>query len=318
MEAFGVARARSESARQLQKAQEILRFLESEFGPYPYDSLRLAMIEGRTPGGHSPPGMIVLAQRPLLLRGALKDDPASFADVPGFFLAHELAHQWWGQGVAGENYRERWLSEGMAQYAAALWTRHSLGESAFRGVLGRLGRWAAAESEHGPINLGYRLGHIEGDPQVYRAIVYNKGALILHMLRGIVGDEAFRKALNDFQNAHHFAKAGSKDLQQALEAASGQDLSRYFEAWVYGTSLPELTVTSKLEVAPSPHAVVGVAVRDLPGPVPLLISVTHEAGTESRVVSLGPEGGTFTIDTPTAPRKVEVNADRRLLARVRR
>jgi len=318
LEAFGVPRARVESARQLEKAAEILRFLESEFGPYPYDSLRLAMIEGRTPGGHSPPGMIVLAQRPALLRGGLKDDPASFSDVPGFFLAHELAHQWWGQGVAGENYRERWLSEGMAQYAAALWTRHSLGESAFRGVLGRLGRWALAESDKGPISLGHRLGHLEGDPQIYRAVVYNKGALILHMLRGIVGDEAFRRALGDFQTAHHFAKAGSKDLERALEAASGKDLSRHFEAWVYGTSLPQLTVTEKLEGGTTPRAVVTIAVRDLPGSVPLRINVTHDAGTESRVVTLGPEGGTFTIDTPKTPRKVVVNPDRGLLARVRR
>jgi hypothetical protein len=68
LEAFGVSRLRSESARQIEKALEILRYFEGEFGPYPYDSLRLAMIEGRAPGGHSPPGMIVLASRPLHLR----------------------------------------------------------------------------------------------------------------------------------------------------------------------------------------------------------------------------------------------------------
>ncbi len=318
LEAFGVARARTESARQIQKALEILRYFESEFGPYPYDSLRLAMIEGRAPGGHSPPGMIVLAQRPLLLRGGLKDDPASFSDIPGFFLAHEVAHQWWGHGVAGRNYHERWLAEGMAQYAAALWTRHSLGEATFRNVLGRLGRWALAESDKGPINLGHRLGHIKGDPQIYRAVVYNKGALVLHMLRGIVGEDAFRKALQGFQAAHRFGKAGSDELRQALETASGKDLAPYFETWIYGTALPQLTVSERLEAGPAPRAVVSVAVRDLPGPVPLLIGVTHDAGTESRAVSLDPGGGTFTVLTPAPPRKVEVNSDRGLLIRLRR
>jgi hypothetical protein len=318
LEAFGVSRARAESARQIEKALEILRYFESEFGPYPYDSLRLALIEGRTPGGHSPPGMIVLAQRPLLLRGGLKDDPASFSDIPGFFLAHELAHQWWGHGVAGRNYHERWLAEGMAQYAAALWTRHSLGEAAFRNVLGRLGRWALAESDKGPISLGHRLGHIKGDPQIYRAIVYNKGALVLHMLRGIVGEDAFRRALGDFQTAHRFGKAGSDEFRVVLETASGKNLAPYFETWIHGTALPQLTVSERLEAGPAPRAVVSVAVRDLPGPVPLLIGVTHDAGTESRAVSLDPGGGTFTVPTPAPPRKVEVNSDRGLLIRLRR
>lgn len=318
LEAFGVSRTRAESARQMEKALEILRYFEGEFGPYPYDSLRLAMIEARAPGGHSPPGMIVLAQRPFLLHGGLKDDPASFSDIPGFFLAHELAHQWWGHGVAGQNYHERWLAEGMAQYAAALWTRHSLGDAAFRSVLSRLGRWALAESDQGPISLGHRLGHIKGDPQIYRAIVYNKGALVLHMLRGIVGEEAFRRALHDFQTAHRFSKAGSDEFRQALENASGKDLSRYFEAWIYGTALPRLTVSERLDAGSAPRAVVSVAVTDLPGPVPLLISVTHDAGTESRSVWLDPGGGTFTVETPTRPRKVSVNADRGLLIRLRR
>ncbi len=316
-ESFGVPRTRTESARQIQKAVEILRFFETEFGPYPYDSLRLVMIEGRAPGGHSPPGMVVLAQRPLLLRGALKDDPASFSDIPGFFLAHELAHQWWGHGVAGRNYHERWLAEGMAQYAAALWTRHSLGEAAFRNVLGRLGKWALAESDQGPIHLGYRLGHIKGDPQIYRAVVYNKGALVLHMLRGIVGSDAFGTGLREFQSRHRFDKAGGEELREALERASGKDLRRYFEAWIFETALPQLSVREVLEAGASRRAVVTVAVSDLPGPVPLLIGVTHETGTELKTVSLDPAGGTFTIETPTPPRRVEVNADRGLLVRIR-
>ncbi len=315
LEAFGLPRTRTEAARHLEKAAQIGRFFESEFGPSPYDTLRLAMIEARAPGGHSPPGMVILARRPPLLRGALRDDPASFADIPGFFLAHEVAHQWWGHGVAGENYHERWLTEGMAQYAAALWTRHSLGEQAFENVLGRFARWALAESDKGPISLGYRLGHLKNDPQVYRAIVYSKGALVLHMLRQIVGEEAFRTALRELQLTSRYAKIGTDDLRGALEAASGRELAPYFEAWVYGTALPELKVTERLEAG---RAIVALSARDLPGPVPLVLKVTHADGEESRRVLVGPEGGSYTVETPSPPRKVEVNPDRALLIRVRR
>jgi aminopeptidase N len=264
--------------------------------------------------------MVLIQDRPsFLFKHGLRDDPANFSDVPGFFLAHELAHQWWGQGVAGQNYRERWLSEGAAQYAAALWVRRSRGEDAFRALLARMGRWALRHSPQGPINLGHRLGHLQGDPQIYRAVVYDKGAYVLHMLRAIVGDEAFLKGMRQFQAQHRFAKAGTDDLREALETASGKDLEPYFREWVYGTALPLLRVSHRTErTAEGFRTTIEVRPRDLPGPVPLQLAVTHEGGRETRSVTLSPEGGSWTVESAGAPRKVEVNEDRALLALLER
>jgi hypothetical protein len=317
LEAFGVSRTRSEAARMLDQAAAILGFYEAEFGPCPYPELRLALSEARTPGGHSPPGMVLVNERPVLLRSVLKDDPASFADVPGFFLAHELAHQWWGQGLAGQNYRERWISEAFAQYAAALWSRHRLGDDVFRRILARFARWALRETEEGPIHLGQRLGHLKNDPQVFRAVVYSKGALVLHMLRGVVGEAAFRGALRSLQSSHRFSKIGTEDLRQALEEASGRPLGAYLAAWVYGMELPSLQYGYRLNDG-GPGAVVDVRPSGLPGPVPLAIAVDHAAGSLQTVVTLAPEGGSFRIDTPARARAVEINADHGLLARTRR
>jgi hypothetical protein len=317
---FGLPRTRGTARGLLPYAQEVLRFYAEEFGPCPYSFLNLAVLEGQTPGGHSPPGMVLIQDRPsFLFKHGLRDDPANFSDVPGFFLAHELAHQWWGQGVAGQNYRERWLSEGAAQYAAALWVRRSRGEDAFRGLLARMGRWALRHSPQGPINLGHRLGHLQGDPQIYRAVVYDKGAYVLHMLRAIVGDDAFLKGMRQFQAQHRFAKAGTDDLREALEAASGKDLEPYFREWVYGTALPLLRVSHRTErTAEGFRTTIEVRPRDLPGPVPLQLAVTHEGGRETRSITLSPEGGSWTVESAGAPRKVEVNEDRALLAQLER
>jgi aminopeptidase N len=319
LQLFAVGRTRGEAASLVRSTAEILRFYEREFGPFPYGSLTIVVIEGETPGGHSPPGMVILSQRPVLLRHALRDDPASFSDVPGFFLAHELAHQWWGHGVAGENYHERWISEASAQYAAALWARDSLGEEVFRDVLARMGRWALRMTDKGPIHLGYRLGHLRNDPQIYRAIVYDKGAYVLHMLRGLVGEEAFRRALKAFQVRHRFAKAGTDDLRQALEASSAMDLRPYFQTWVFGTSLPRLQVASRTGPASAGYrTVVELKADDLPGPVPLQIALDLEQGKELREVTLAPTGGSWTFETGVRVDKVGVNQDRALLARMGR
>jgi hypothetical protein len=318
-QAYSVARTRGQVPALMQDAAAMARFFADEFGPCPYPELSLVVMEGRTPGGHSPPGMVVLSLRPALLRRGLRDDPASFQDVPGFFLAHELAHQWWGQGVAGQNYRERWLSEAMAQYAAALWTLHSRGEDDFRMVLGRMARWGLRESDRGPINLGQRLGHIQGDAQIYRAVVYDKGAYVLHMLRAIVGPEAFRTGLTDVQQRFRFAKAGTEDVREALQKASGKDLAPYFQEWVYGTSLPELEYREHVQSSSGTFRTsVEVRARHLPGPVPLALSVPYPGGRAVRTVVVPPEGGTFVVETPKRPGGVDVNADRGLLARIKK
>jgi aminopeptidase N len=261
--------------------------------------------------------MMILSRQPPLFRGRLRDDPANFGDVADFFLAHELAHQWWGHGVAGQNYRERWISEGFAQYAAALWIGHSQGEDAFRSLLGRMAEWALRRSPDGPIHLGHRLGHIEGDRQTFRAVVYDKGALVLHMLRGIVGEPAFRKALIALQSEYRFRKTGTEELRQALEAASGRPLASYLDAWVYGTALPTLTVSRHPEAGGPPYRTrVAVKAQDLPGPVPLELALAYRGGREVLRVELAPAGGAWSIETPGPPGKLQVNGDHGLLARV--
>ena len=156
---FAGPRMRGETLDQMLVAQEMLAFYARRFGPSPFPTLGLVVAEGETPGGHSPPGLVYLQVRPPALRSrSLPEDPSNFSDLPGFFLAHETAHQWWGEGMAPANYRERWLSEAWAQYSAALWLRERLGEGAFRGMMDRMARWATRFDSSGPIHLGQRLG----------------------------------------------------------------------------------------------------------------------------------------------------------------
>lgn len=245
--AFSQSRARRDAARAVDWLKSAALFYGGLFGPIPYSPLNLALVEARVPGGHSPPGLVIVQQRPPLMGGTLKDDPATFYDIPGFFLAHELAHQWWGQGVTPRSYRDRWISEGFAQYAAALWTRESQGEEAFNRVLRKMATWTRRLTTAGPVDLGNRVGHIQNNAQAHRAVVYDKGALVLDMVRRLVGDEAFRRSLNRLQKEHRFAKVDSETVRQAFEAEARIDLDGLWEVFVRNTSLPSMRVESRGE-----------------------------------------------------------------------
>ena len=86
------------------------------------------------------------------------------------------------------------------------------------------------QRRHGPIWLGYRLGHLQDDGRVFRALVYNKSALVLHMLRRWLGDEVFFRGLRRLYRDSRFSKIGTGDVQRAFEEESGQPLDRFFSA----------------------------------------------------------------------------------------
>jgi hypothetical protein len=317
---YATSQTRRETLDAMQDVEGMLAFYASKYGPSPYPMLGLVVAAAETPGGHSPPGLIYMQERPPILRSRpLPEDPANFSDLAGYFLAHEAAHQWWGQGTAPANYHERWLSEAWAQYSAALWVRERLGEKAFFSMMDRMGGWALRQDAAGPIHLGQRLGHLKQEPRYFRSVVYDKGAWVLHMLRGLLGDSAFFSGARAFLQQHRYAKATTEDLRAAFERASGLQLKPYFDRWVYETGLPSIDWwSSSARVGAGYTTTVSLRPRDLPGPLPLSISLYTGAGVEAHSVRLAPEGGSFTFDTSEEPSRVTLNEDRGLLAQFER
>jgi len=230
-----------------ERAAEIAMFYESIIGDSPYSSFTVALIESDLPGGHSP-GYFAALNQQLPSSGLVwRNDPAAFPNYPDFFLAHELAHQWWGQAVGWRNYHEQWISEGFAQYFAAMYAHHQRGDEGLASVLKQLRKWGMDASDQGPISLGYRLGHIRGESRVFRALVYNKSAAVLHMLRRLVGDEPFFGGLRRFYREGRFRKVGTQDFRAAMEKETGRSLERFFDRWIYGSTLPKLKVGHRVE-----------------------------------------------------------------------
>ena len=107
----------------LDQAADILDFYGRAFGPFPYEKLGIVLRPWPLPGGHSPASFIVINEAPGSADADFPtpvDTPVDLSNWDEYFLAHEIAHQWWGQGVSFETYKDQWLSEGLAQFAVRL------------------------------------------------------------------------------------------------------------------------------------------------------------------------------------------------------
>ena len=314
----GVTLSVEANPRQLAKGRETLPIAENVFryytsliGDAPYQSLTLALIERDTPGGHSPAYLSVLNQPIPTTAFSWGGDPAAFANFPEFFVAHELAHQWWGQAVGWRSYHERWISEGFAQYFAALYARQIRGVGAFNDVIRRMAVWGKDKADEGPISLGYRLGHIRGDTQIFRALVYNKSAVVLDMLRRRLGDETFFRGLRRFYKDWRFRKAGTDNVQQAFEAESGQSLGRFFEAWVHGAGVPVVGTSWQLApVAAAPTAVLRLEQIGVQYDYPVTVTLRYATGPADDVlVSVVDRVTEVRLPLNRSLRDVEINRD---------
>jgi hypothetical protein len=307
-------RSQQARGRQIVKpVEDILRFYAGLIGDAPYTSAAIALLENDLPGGHSPGYFAVINNPPLTATVTWRGDPAMFDGFPEFFLAHELAHQWWGQAVGWKNYHEQWISEGFAQYFAALYAQKARGDKTFEDMLRQFRRWALADSDQGPVHLGFRLGHIKSEPRVFRALVYNKGAGVLHMLRRLLGDEVFFNGLRRFYMDRRYQKAGTEDFERAMEAESGRTLDRFFERWIYGTEIPRVGFSSTIGT----NAVTvrfeqkGPLVFDLPVTVTLVYA---DGRTTDVMVPVTDKQVERVIPTSAPVRQVQINRDSAALA----
>jgi hypothetical protein len=145
-------------------------------------------------------------------------------------VVHELAHQWWGDMITCESWRDIWLNEGWASYAEALYYEALGGSASYHNYMDDM-----QYSSGGTIYLS----DTSSVNAIFTSLVYDKGAWVLHMLRGIVGDSVFFAAVEAYYNSpYKYSHINSEQFEEIFEVAYGQQLDWFFDNWLHGTYRP--------------------------------------------------------------------------------
>jgi hypothetical protein len=321
------------------------RLFTTWFGPLPQTEVAITQ-QSDWFFGQSWPSLIFLpylafldgTQRQRLGLSGAKD----FVDQVGY---HEFAHQWWGHLVGAATYRDVWLEEGFADFSAALAVQHTAGwkeyerfwSEARKRIVNKYPGNAMASYQAGPITEGYRLGTAR-TPSAPQAMIYSKGAYVLHMLRMLMrdgngphSDDAFIAMMRDFTATYggrfattaDFQKMVEKHMVPALNATSDGKMNWFFDQWVYGTEIPRLTADLKVEPEGDAWHITGKIVQQGVGKdfrvlVPLYVE--FDKGEKARVGMLPLVGETtkpvdVKLKLPKKPRKAIINGLGEVLAR---
>jgi aminopeptidase N len=285
------------------RGADMVDYYTGLFGPYPYE--KLAHVQSST------------------RFGGMENSSAIFYAMGGWaeermgegVIAHETVHQWFGDGVTPAEWSHLWVSEGFATYFGAVYMEARDGGDALRQAMER-GRRAVVGSDasNRPV--------VDERPDLFGLLntnSYPKGAWILHMLRNLIGDEAFFGAIRAYYAEHENGVADTEDVRRAMEQASDRDLAWFFEQWAYSPGFPRLAVTTAPDGDELVITVAQVQSEDWPTfrGAWLDLDITWESGEVERVgLWLTSRSDELRVPAKGAAIGIELDPDVRLLMEV--
>lgn len=287
------------AARGFAGTASALAYMSAQIGPYSFEKLAQVQATARF-GGMENAGAIFYSES--LFQGK------SAAEAP---LAHEIAHQWFGDSVTPSDWDHLWLSEGFATYFEALFAERLEGPETLKQTMAghamnlRLTQLAQSRPVIDPAQTDLM--------QKLNPVNYQKGAWILHMLRGLMGDANFFRGIRRYYSLYAGGNASSEDFQKVMEAVGGMPLDTFFKQWLHQPGWPEYTLSWHWDQNAGEAAIV-VHQRQTNGfDMPVDIAFETEGGREVRTLRIFDPKHVFRIPLQSKPVSIRLDPDGWLL-----
>jgi tetratricopeptide (TPR) repeat protein len=270
------------------------------YGPSSSNVLRVVELPDDTLPSAWAPEVVALASRGITPRTNYR------------LLANIIAHQWWGVSVSPASRDDWWLEDGFARYSEALYIESAAGSGGLQEAVKDMSVGALA---YDTVPLS-SAGKLDLFSQEFQSLVTDKGAMILHMLRWVVGDQKFDQTLRDFFSQYGGKPATTDAFRSIAEKDYGDKLTWFFSQWLDSTGAPEFkTKYTVFRLGNNKgFRVVGQIAQDLDlFRMPVELKIDTEGKTENKRIDVTGTDSAFSVDTFGRPRRISIDPDNRLL-----
>lgn len=293
---------------------DMIEFYAQKTGvPYPYAKYAQSAMEDF--GG----GMENISATTQTAR-TLHDERAELDYKSEGLVAHELAHQWFGDMVTCKSWSDIWLNEGFATFWETLYHRHHDGDDEYKLELLHNRDSYFNEDEHRyrrPI-VDHNYSH---NQDMFDATTYPKGGWVLSMLKYVLGDDAFFRGIHHYAETYKWKNADTHDFQEAMQDATGQNLDWFFNEWLYKAGYPEYKVTASYDPGKKIETVTVEQTQKLDELTPLftmpvVIDITTAGGVEAHRVTISEKTQTFQWGVNSIPLMVRFDPNDYILKKL--
>jgi aminopeptidase N len=293
--------------------RDIMEFYESEIGvPYPWAKYYQVIVQDFMEGGMENTSITTLTDRTLFT------DATENIRSSQSLVAHEMAHQWFGDLVTCKDWSETWLNEGFATFYALLYDEHKNGEdSPLYGLYGKARSiFSVSNDVKSIVNRNF-----DNPDSMFNYLQYDKGSFVLRMLRSELGADLYRQCIRTYLERHRFGNVDTEDLARVVEELSGRSYDQFFDQWVYHAHYPELEASyswdeksklAKISIRQNQKTDENVLLFN----IPLEIAFKTKDGNVERTITVKDKSEDFYFALESAPTIVRLDPHLELLAKI--
>ncbi|HTS61606.1 MAG TPA: M1 family aminopeptidase [Candidatus Acidoferrales bacterium] len=277
---------------------KLVSYFTGLYGLPPYANLTVIETEDGAPNGYAAPGLIFLAPK------AIGKQPNSS------LLANQISRQWFEELVSPATRNHLWLTNGLAAYSELIWAEHEKGPAAMDSQLHNV-MVESLTVDTVPVIQSARLD--DYSPELW-ALTGSKGAAVLSMLRYVVGDDNFFKALKAYAQEYPWKSANTDDFRKVFEKVAGQDLGYFFIQWIESSGAPEFKLEYTIYRTQKGFRVMGKIAQDLDTfRMPVNLKIETEGNPEEKRVEVVGTSSEFSVDTFGKPKNVIIDPGNKVL-----